>query len=159
MQLIQKLKVYFKDAIKQENIVRLTRKSTSWTRPLNQFVSSLNCDEWEEFEEREEAFRISLSCQGTFYDQFICNRDFTKWRKRNILREESLSTKNPTPFGRCCIRILNSMPHEPSREALNDGISIITRIEKQICYVIKITQPFFSSRQGQVSQRPVSRNK
>ena len=51
------------------------------------------------------------------------------------------------------------MPHEPSQDALSDGISIITQLEKQLGYVTKTIQPFFSTRQGKVSQDPVSRNK
>ena len=171
MQLIQKLKVYFKDTIKQGKIVRLTRKNTSWTRPLNQFVSNLNCNEWKEFEEQEKAFRRSLSCQGTFYDQFICKGDFTKWRKLIKLingvftkgGEFQQQKANGAPWDpnlcRYCVRILNSMPHEPSQDALSDGISIIAQLEKQLGYVTKTIQPFFSTRQGKVSQDPVSRNK
>ena len=81
MQLIQKLKICFKDAIKQGKIVRVATKDTPWTRPLSNFASRLSGAEWKEFEEQEVAFRKSLGGQGTFYGQFVCKGEFIKWRK------------------------------------------------------------------------------
>ena len=49
------------------------------------------------------------------------------------------------------------MPHEPSQ--LNEGVPIVAQLEKQLYYITKTIQPFFSKGQGHVSQDPVSRNK
>ena len=81
MQLMQKLKICFKDTIKRGKIVRVATKDAPWTRPLSDFASRLSGAEWKEFEEQEVAFRKSLSGQGTFYGQFVCKGDFIKWKK------------------------------------------------------------------------------
>ena len=169
MQLIQKLKICFKDAIKQGKIVRVATKDTPWTRPLSNFASRLSGAEWKEFEEQEAAFRKSLGGQGTFCGQFVCKGEFIKWRKV-IKLINGIFTKggefqkqkiDGTPWNpnlcSYCLRILNSMPHEPSH--LNEGVPIIAQLEKQLYYVTKTIQPFFSKGQGHVSQDPVSRNK
>ena len=81
MQLIQKLKICFKDAIKQGKIVRVATKDTPWS-PLSNFASRLSGTEWKEFEEQEVAFRKSFGGQGTFYGQFVCKGGVSEAKDR-----------------------------------------------------------------------------
>ena len=57
-----------------------------------------------------------------------------------------------------CLRSLKSLPKEPSLGDYRDE-SILFQLEKQLFYVNKTMQPFFSLRQGVFTDDTVSRSK
>ena len=73
MRLIERLKLYAKDAINEGKIVRVGAPQLArLTRPLGEFASRLEDADWNEFEIQERAFRNSLTNKGIFKNRFIC---------------------------------------------------------------------------------------
>ena len=156
MRIIQAIKKSWKAALRSGRIIE---KSSGLTRRefkgLEQFLTcDINDKNWIEYVNQEEAFRYELCSKNITYDRFICKGDYKLWSKVIRLissvfinsdgifrKEQNLGLQWNTNFVKFCNRVLSSLPHLVTKDT-----SSLEYTEKQLNYIKKTIQPFFSTR-------------
>ena len=121
---------------------------------MEQFPTcDINDKNWIEYVNQEEAFRYEFCSRNITYDRFICKGDYKLWSKvirlissvfinsdGTFRKEQNLGLQWNGNFVKFCNRVLSSLPHLVTKDT-----SSLEYTEKQLNYIKKTIQPFFST--------------
>ena len=166
MSLVRRIKNAWKAALKSGKIVE-RRLKVNQHEDFTVFVYDQGCglneSRWKTFVEEEEAYRFSLAPRIVDYDRFQCKGNYKQWIKVIRLISSQLMNADGSfkpeqkpgkpwkiQFVKFCNRVIHSLPRQHNICVKN--WSKLELLQKQLSYVNKTIQPYFTSKQFSTSK-------
>ena len=164
MSLVRDIKYAWKAALKSGKLVEKRFDITKCQQGdfKAYMANDLNDDSWNSFVVKEEAYRHSIASKAVEYDRFQCKGNYKLWVKVIRLISSQFtdadgsfkSLQKPEKpwriqFVKFCNRVVYSLPWE--HNVLEKSWSKLELLERQLSYIKKTIQPYFSSKQYNTS--------